>query len=462
MLLGWGFLLLCIVLWGCRNDEVPTYPEYEIVLTSPDDGTTIDMSQSATIYFGFNEAPGVNMYVLMLSRQEDMTEPQEWLVTNNPQLLTTADLDAKKTVLGIPTGQTTTLYWSVRPNSGDYNIKMQVRTLQVVVAPVAVTGVTVSPTTKALNVGDTFTATATVQPPDATDKTVTWSSDDETVATVVDGLVTAVPEGEATITATTGDGGHTATVAVTVIAPAGEKAQELAAALGNGNASVSGANVTLTNNISIANVEIPAGVTLVVPAEITLTVTGTLSGTGTITVEGIVDAGTGTFSGTANLLDGSVSRGVVTAPAASSGWVWKFGKLWSDQIVMSGCEGDPSLSTDPTCGSRVLDGIRHYYYNWYYVETNSAAMCPTGWRLPAHPGDYQALKGATTAAGVWSVWGKPGGYTEYNVWGADGALQLWTSTPKDANMYIVYVGAWGIEYGDRNKQQNIPVRCVQD
>jgi len=82
---------------------------------------------------------------------------------------------------------------------------------------VAVTGVTLNKTAIALFVGDDETLIATVAPSDASNKNVTWSSDDETVATVSDGTVTAVGEGEATITATAADGsGKTATCDVIV------------------------------------------------------------------------------------------------------------------------------------------------------------------------------------------------------------------------------------------------------
>ena len=63
------------------------------------------------------------------------------------------------------------------------------------------TGITLDKTTAELAEGETLTLTATVTPEDATDKTVTWTSSDETVATVVDGVVTALKAGKATITA---------------------------------------------------------------------------------------------------------------------------------------------------------------------------------------------------------------------------------------------------------------------
>ena len=73
--------------------------------------------------------------------------------------------------------------------------------------PVQVTDVELDITQKALNVGDTFTLTANVKPNNATDKSVTWSSSNTSVAMVDEnGVVTAVAEGTATITATASNG----------------------------------------------------------------------------------------------------------------------------------------------------------------------------------------------------------------------------------------------------------------
>jgi len=85
--------------------------------------------------------------------------------------------------------------------------------------PIAVTGITVNPTTATVEARKTVTLSATVTPANATNKTVTWSSSDTAVATVSSsGVVRGVAEGNATITATTADGGKTATCAVTVTA----------------------------------------------------------------------------------------------------------------------------------------------------------------------------------------------------------------------------------------------------
>lgn len=69
-----------------------------------------------------------------------------------------------------------------------------------------VEGITLDKTEGILNVGNTVTITATVAPEEATNPAVTWSSSDESVATVDEtGEVTAVAVGNATITATSED-----------------------------------------------------------------------------------------------------------------------------------------------------------------------------------------------------------------------------------------------------------------
>ena len=84
------------------------------------------------------------------------------------------------------------------------------------VQTVAVTGVSLNKTSLTLTVGSSETLSASVSPDNATDKTVTWTTNKSSVATVSDGKVTAVAEGSATITVTTNDGNKTATCTVTV------------------------------------------------------------------------------------------------------------------------------------------------------------------------------------------------------------------------------------------------------
>ena len=81
---------------------------------------------------------------------------------------------------------------------------------------VSVESVNVSPTSLSLNVGEHSSLTATVLPTNATNKSVTWSSSNNSIASVTNGTVTANSVGTATITVTTVDGGKTANCTVTV------------------------------------------------------------------------------------------------------------------------------------------------------------------------------------------------------------------------------------------------------
>lgn len=88
-----------------------------------------------------------------------------------------------------------------------------------VIVPVA--ELTLEPAQTVLAEGGTLALAATVLPEDATDNSVTWSSDNEDVATVdADGTVTAVSVGEAKITASCGE--KTAECIVTVAPPVSE------------------------------------------------------------------------------------------------------------------------------------------------------------------------------------------------------------------------------------------------
>lgn len=79
-----------------------------------------------------------------------------------------------------------------------------------------VTGVTLDPATLALNVSDMATLDVTVEPA-AAQQAIIWKTSDPLVATVLQGTVTAVGAGEATITAqSVRTGAQTATCAVTV------------------------------------------------------------------------------------------------------------------------------------------------------------------------------------------------------------------------------------------------------
>ena len=89
---------------------------------------------------------------------------------------------------------------------------------------IEVTSVSLNKTSLTLEIGESETLTATVLPSNATDKSVTWTSSAQSIATVANGKITAIGSGTATITATTSNG-KTATCMVTVNAAVPEITQ---------------------------------------------------------------------------------------------------------------------------------------------------------------------------------------------------------------------------------------------
>lgn len=83
--------------------------------------------------------------------------------------------------------------------------------------PVAVSGVSLDKTSASVAVGETLRLQATVSPADASDKSVTWSTSDASVATVSNGLVKGIKAGSATIEAAAG--GKKATCSIQVVKP---------------------------------------------------------------------------------------------------------------------------------------------------------------------------------------------------------------------------------------------------
>lgn len=163
-----------------------------------------------------------------------------------------------------------------------------------------VTGLTVAPHTLTMQPGDSEAITPTVEALHGADESVTWASDDETVATVdADGLVTAVAGGVATVTATSvADPTFTASVTVNVqtvavsVSPASEDlivggtATFAAAVVTTGGADPSVA--WSSDNDAVATVSTTGVVTAVSAGTATITATSafdtTVSDSATVTV----------------------------------------------------------------------------------------------------------------------------------------------------------------------------------
>ena len=136
-----------------------------------------------------------------------ITGDVEW-TTSNPEVATVGN---DGTVTAVAVGKTT-ITAKVTSNGKEYSA-----TCEVEVTTESVTNVELSATTGTLDIGQTLTLSATVTPSTASNQGVTWSTSDSNVATVANGVVTAVGAGSATITATANDGsGYNATCAITV------------------------------------------------------------------------------------------------------------------------------------------------------------------------------------------------------------------------------------------------------
>ena len=144
----------------------------------------------------------------------------QWQQNTNGSAWTdiTGETNATYTIATTTMNINGTQYRCVVSNSAG-SVTSNAATLTVNAATVSVTGVSLDKITLELFTGDTAPLTATVEPGNATNKALTWSTSDNTVATVDEnGTVTAVGAGEATITATAG--GITATCVVHVRKPA--------------------------------------------------------------------------------------------------------------------------------------------------------------------------------------------------------------------------------------------------
>ena len=122
-----------------------------------------------------------------------------------------ATVDEDGNVTAVAKGSTTV---TVTTKDGDFKATCKVTVSEDVVK---VTAITVSESNISLGVGDSKKIIPTIKPGDATNKGVSWSSDNEKVATVSsDGTIKGKSEGTAKITVITKDGDFEATINVTV------------------------------------------------------------------------------------------------------------------------------------------------------------------------------------------------------------------------------------------------------
>jgi len=175
--------------------------------------TSLDVSKCKALtelYFYLNQIKGANMDALIKSLPINSgAEPYVFYVVENPtketNVCTVSQVEATKSRGWQP-------YYGNFPNLKEYEGSDEV---------IEVTSISLNKSSLSLQPEESETLTATVKPDNATDKSVSWSSDMKSVATVDNnGKVTAKAAGTATITCKANDGsGVKATCAVTVSDP---------------------------------------------------------------------------------------------------------------------------------------------------------------------------------------------------------------------------------------------------
>lgn len=210
------------VIWSSSNSSVATV----------DEGGTITAIASGS--------------ASITAKTEDGGKTATCSVKVNAQTHPVESVELNKTSASLKVGETTTLTATVKPdNASDKTVTWsssdasvasvengvvtakkigtatitakaggKTATCSITVEATPVSSIELDKTSASLKVGETITLTATVKPSNATNKKVIWSSSNEEVATVEDGVVTAIKEGEAIITAKTEDGGKTATCTI--------------------------------------------------------------------------------------------------------------------------------------------------------------------------------------------------------------------------------------------------------
>ncbi len=163
--------LACLA--SCNDDDTPTLAELKF------DKPTEELVLGETKTYVFTYSPEV------------VDKPEVVWTSSNDEV---ADVDAHGLVTALTVGETT-----ITIAKEDFTASFQL-----IVKPIKVAEITFVTESTEIKIGDIIDLEANVLPDDASDKTLTWSSSDATVATVVDGIVTGIAVGTAVITAENG------------------------------------------------------------------------------------------------------------------------------------------------------------------------------------------------------------------------------------------------------------------
>ena len=256
---------------------------------------------------------------------------------------------------------------------------------------------------------------ATIAPANATNQDVAWISSDKEVAVVVNGAVTGISAGTATITVTTEDGAHTASAEVTVTPPpvfvTGVTLDRNTLELAVGATAVLTADVApadatnpavtwASSNPGIAAVDEYGKVTAVTAGTATITVTTEDGGKTTscevtvieppVTDPGIVVAGIRWATRNVDM------PGTFALNPEDAGMFFQ----WNSRIGWS--TTDPMINTE---GGTVWDSSIPYSPTTRWERENDP--CPPGWRVPTQQ-EFIAIENLVTWTANWNGTGVAG------------------------------------------------------
>jgi hypothetical protein len=209
----------------------------------------------------------------------------------------------------------------------------------------------------------------------------------------------------------------------------------------------------------------------------TLSATSGDDGPATVTVSMTEYLGTASRAATVTFQAGAKKKEVAVTQAAyatpgyaATTQVWTFGTsplVWSDYIatgvggtqVVPALSGDALSDTDPQYTARVVGAETYYYYNWEYMNTNKATICPSPWRVPAAT-DFEALMTAAGSHNTLNAAWTGQGWRDAWAWSDDGYTQIWTSEDQAAPKRF-YSLSWGFAVYGTGKVSSLGIRCVR-
>ena len=191
-----------------KNNNVLYTDGVQFSITQPVTGVSLNKS-STTLEVGKTET-----LIATIFPANSVSKGITW-TSSNTSVATVSDGSVSGGTITAKAPGTATI--TVRTIDGGYTASCTVTVTQ------PVTGVSLNKSNTTLKVGETETLTTMVSPTTASNKGVSWTSSNTSVATVSNGTITAKSSGTATITVRTNDGGYTASCSVTVTEAEPEK-----------------------------------------------------------------------------------------------------------------------------------------------------------------------------------------------------------------------------------------------